>query len=441
MGGKKRKSADVDIYAGVCKVRRDNKKEDDGIQHMKNMGFELVEKCDFEFESPTDRVISSISIGRRPILFDLVRTIFNPVAVESVLAGTGKSYETFLDYIAYRMLHSVSEKIRDNHDPKRRAFTEVKNKYINLIPIEKLWGVGKYEEMSDLFLVRRDTMRGVFSYELGKLITHGEFVALDEKQYKFTGESPTIRKNRNKPDPIGHMMTMLTCKLSECGLPFCFGFYPYDKDIFIPDSSNTSDMVANWACDVVERGHFLQRMPLIVADSLYNAYESRTVYMGRGFQFIMALGTAKMGGLVPYFAHDVRTPGQTKYAWNEVDRQVLCCHYARDPKKNGKKYVVSNAFKLRRGHDFDARAPPVYSQYNVTFSLCDEFNHKMAGQWFPFRVHNYERHWNLMFYSMMFMNIHVLGRHIKLIDEEQSFEKSMLQISLALLNRGPIRDE
>jgi hypothetical protein len=60
----------------------------------------------------------------------------------------------------------------------------------------------------------------------------GSFVCMDEKQKRFSGQSPCIMKVPNKKnDVIGHWTTQLCVFLNESSEPFVIGVYPFDDKL------------------------------------------------------------------------------------------------------------------------------------------------------------------------------------------------------------------
>ena len=330
------------------------------------------------------------------------------------------------------MLLTIWQKNQGSTNVLKSTYTSMKKNLEESFGVQKMFGENKYELMSRIFLVKRPPMRGIFSQSLAKLLTLGEFVVLDEKQKSFTGNSPTLRMNKNKPEPIGHMMSQLTVILEEGKLPFCFGFFPYDQDKFIPDSSHSGEELAQWVVDMIRRSGNYGKLPGVVADSLYNTYKARDVYQREKVKLIMAVKPRGWGGVDAFFHGDLEAQGDTRYAWNEKQKVVLCRHWPRE-RSLGKKYVVPGAFIRDGKPQFNPAVPPVYTEYGLTFSACDNFNMAMSKNWYPYRVQGFEEHWSTMFYSMMFMNIVHLGKHLGVINMNVDFKAAIKTIGLSLL--------
>lgn len=428
----KRKSADG--MQMRRKAEREEKKRREDVEKIKAQGYEILPRgVNFSFVSPSDRRGTYISLGRRATLKDVVTALFPIDAFNTFDLPVDYEYKTFLTFLGFHMLISVENKKEGVNDVLKSTYADMVGRLRTELGNKDLWGVNKYEAARREFLVSREQMRGIFSNCLARLINFGEFVILDEKQRTFTGHSPTIRKNNSKPEPIGHMMTQLSVVLHEAAVPFVFGFFPYDKDKFLPDTSHSGKEVAEWVVDKVRRGKLFRDMPVVVADSLYNTYDARDVYLEKKFKFIMSVKPSWWGGIAGFFDGALKEQGDTRYAWNKSKKIVVCHHWDRKDAL-GKKYVVSNAFIRDDKTKFQPGVPAVYAEYGFTFSACDNFNMAMTGNWYPYRVAGFEQHWSSMFYSMMFMNAVHLGKHIGIIDEKETFKSALRMFGLELLN-------
>ena len=422
-----------DAYEKRRKKEREEKKKEEDVAKFRSQGFEIVPRgTNFSFISPTDRRNAYIRLGRRSTLKNVVEAIFPIDAFNSLALDDNFTYDTFLTYLGLRMFFTVQKKETETKDPFKSTYCKMRPDLLKSFDHKKVWNENTFAEAIRKFIIPREQMRTTFSYGLARLLVHGEFVVLDEKQHRFTGASPTIRKNPNKPHPIGHMMSQLTVLLDTNSLPFCFGFFPYDKDKFLDNTSHSGEEMAQWVVELIGRAALQGKPPVIVADSLYNTYAARDLYEAKRMKYIMAVKSRWWGGVCAFFEDSLEAQGDTAYAWSERDKRVVCHHWDRNASL-GKKYVVSNAFTLDRKTKFNPAVPPVYFEYGITFNACDNFNMVMNRAWFPYRVKGYREHWSMMFYSMMFMNVVHLGKHLELIEPDEKFETAILKFAAALL--------
>ena len=164
---------------------------------------------------------------------------------------------------------------------------------------------------------------------------------------------------------------------------------------------------------------------------LYTTVASRQVCVDADQRFITAQKPSWWTGMEALLAPHVKDPGDSAFAWNPVLKQVVCCHF--DPGRGGKrKFVVSNAFAYRQAPNWNPLNPPVYSEYAATFSVCDKFNHALSNNWYPYRAGHWEKHFELVFLSIAFMNFYAACLHLNVITSDVSFKRFLVDSGVSL---------
>lgn len=79
----------------------------------------------------------------------------------------------------------------------------------------------------------------------------------------------------------------------------------------------------------------------------------------------------------------VKKPGQWAGLWNEITGELLVHNWSTD-KDIGKKYVLSNAYQMRKKKP-SKYVVPAYDDYAVMFRVCDVYNTGLGAQAWPFR--------------------------------------------------------
>lgn len=212
------------------------------------------------------------------------------------------------------------------------------------------------------------------------LRTLGEVVSGDEKLFRHTGQSCFVRLCPNKPAKVGIWNYQLCCRLANGK-----SFLVWTKTHMTPPNSGlrvgTDHIVRHWAEHIKAKS---TSPCVLVFDSYYFSKASVDVLMKENVKFIAAVSPARAGCLVPLLSPQVEKKGDSAFAFNTETNESACLHWSTDPKV-GKKMVYSNAFFCK------ANAPqtpnvPLYHEYKFCFSLCDHFNHALAGKQFPYKM-------------------------------------------------------
>jgi hypothetical protein len=109
---------------------------------------------------------------------------------------------------------------------------------------------------------------------------------------------------------------------------------------------------------------------------------SRKVLIQKKVKYIGAVGTNRFGDVFDLVKSEVNRPGDIALAFSDSTQEVFTYHWDRDPKIK-KKMVMGNALIHHRGKKQPKRSKPLYDEYSVTFSGCDQFNKRLSGCMWP----------------------------------------------------------
>lgn len=371
---------------------------------------------------------------RNASIFLIFSRLFGFEVVKSIVGEDPVMQRDFFRYLSLRMIvHGLPVASSKDKNKERTAYFGAVDKLKDVVPAHEMWGCHKYFAMRDGFSISEKVISGPISESWASMIRVGESVAFDEKQRTWRGKSKFIHMNRAKPEPIGHMICMLTTQLEGSKIPFTLGLYEYLTNASL-GCHISAETLMEWATGLVDRMQFIGQKPVIVNDSLYTTNASKGVFFKNSQPFISAQKPSWWTAMESMLQPKVSQPGDTAYAWNSKTGTVVCCHF--DSSRGGKrKYVVSTAFTHHSSPDYAKINPPVYSEYAATFNACDTFNMHLSKNWYPYRSGHWEKHFESMFLSIAFMNFYSICLHLRAVDESVSFKEFLVQAGTLLGGR------
>lgn len=335
---------------------------------------------------------------------------------------TGASEITVLRYAAMLALLTVEGKRRQENG-KRLTFRQI-IQYIRH-NINRKRGIGVrvrgspamtaevFCTMHDHFTITPEIARGVLSRKFRALVHLGEFVALDEKLKKFTGISSCARSIPSKPDKRGHWITELATQLSGPPgppIPYMIGIYPVTTSR-IAGTSTPIKCIWEWCLDVIGT---VERKPIIVADSYYHDQPSLAFLRHASQPFVVACALNLPGYPDPLksaLPKDLKEPGDYRAAYHSRDGLAVVSFFSLDVAL-GKRSVVTNCAQPVGVTRAPSVTPPVAKEYALMFSVCDKFNRRLAGNWFPFARRLWTRSLSSTFWDIVFMNVYSLWQSL-----------------------------
>jgi hypothetical protein len=267
---------------------------------------------------------------------------------------------------------------------------------------EEIPGFRMFERLSAVFRLSPDFVKSTLSESwASRVASFGEYVVLDEKLDRYTGDDPYVKKITSKPAGVGHWASQVAVRLQGAsGRPFCFGVFPFLNSTLTEEHLDIGD-VARWAATLVSRKRAMSS-PVLVCDTYYACASSRAALHEIGLQYMMqfkASTFALLQGMIqPHLSH----AGQSA-VFTHRDTGEVACGYSDFKGGKVKKYYLTNAVVKARGRE-DAETFSIPTRYNSMFDVADNFNRCMYDLKDPVRPAGHERHFDSMAFRTMLVN-------------------------------------
>ena len=192
-----------------------------------------------------------------------------------------------------------------------------------------------------------------------------------------------------KPDRVGHWFYELCIKLSN-GLSFLLHFRAHLSDPHRHITIKTSEIVEKWTTIATTIGGENFNPDAITAfDSYYLDTSGRIFCNDKSKNFIAGIQKSRFSSICDHLSGLVHEKKEIAAAYNEKTNEVLVKYW--DPEHPQPKFVLSNAFKLKKVTPKGKRRVrevtiPVYSEYAQMFNLCDRFNRNLHERTWPHKT-------------------------------------------------------
>ena len=119
-------------------------------------------------------------------------------------------------------------------------------------------------------------------------------------------------------------------------------------------------------------------------DSYYLTKDAAKWLKNRNIMYVGAIQKQRFNTICSVMEPELEKSGTSciAYNWN-TNKSVAYCWSAN--KKLGKKYVHTNAYKLKKKAKKDTTCSP-YDDYKAVFGMCDKFNKGLANKTWPYVV-------------------------------------------------------
>jgi hypothetical protein len=150
----------------------------------------------------------------------------------------------------------------------------------------------------------------------------------------------------------------------------------------VDESDIMANIVERWSDCIKRVNKNSNKSTVLCFDSHYMDAVSRTVLIDKKQQFIGAVSTGRFGKVFDIVKHDVKKPGDFSLAYTPKTGELFNYHWDKN-KDIGKKMVLGNAML----HFSEIKQPkhsiPLYDEYSICFSACDNFNKSLCGKMWP----------------------------------------------------------
>jgi hypothetical protein len=304
------------------------------------------------------------------------------------------------------------------------VFNEVYKVAINHFDNTGCLGVRKMLSLRSKFKISPTVARDKLSKAFRKATYLGQFVCMDEKQKKWRGRSPCIKKVlAKKNDPIGHWTTQVCVNLSSTSVPFIIGLYPLAGKLKNGAPLETRSEIWTWLVQLLEHQEKPKAMPVICADSYYLDNSARNMLIDKNVLYHCSV---KKNWFLPVTKHleaQVKEMGKWSAMENKNTGELAVLTWSSE-KDIGKKFLLSNLLEKKTGKQ-QADNPPGWDAYKLMFNGCDKYNIQISKFMWPYRLSHWTAHFDDIFQVHIALNTVAIWRELH-PDEDCGTTKSLL---------------
>lgn len=284
-------SSDKNLTAlTLSELREDKKKNNEEVakneEEMKKEGWVRVKRREYEFFTPvTDSVDAFLTLDvprgvRKVDLFmklypkTLVETIVNRLNQDDEMVRSNGSrftvdvrtaYQFLAHYIWVCARQNKLKRVEKKKQPLRVELQEASKYFLQSTTPLPVLGMDLLQKLAAHFFITPEEEKLLNQAFQSQIINLGEWLAGDEKLFKFTGASGWVRKCLKKPDKLGLWNYELTGRLSN-GKPFLIYTRIHNAVKLAGQRIPCSEIMKDW-------GNIIASSPspdtMLVADSYY----------------------------------------------------------------------------------------------------------------------------------------------------------------------------
>lgn len=324
------------------RIRKEKKKRKraDILEHA---GWKVVPKGKYHFYTPlvdSPNAFLSLNLPRHVRKVDIFTRIYTPSLVQAIIQrlqvtpsalvrqdnssfelNTSIAYRYLAHYIRICALQNKPKRIQRKPKPMRAALKEAQEFFINTATASQLLGIDMLERFVGQFWIRTTEEVGILNQNIQRLVESlGEWLAGDEKLFKFTGNSGFIRKCPNKPDKIGLWVYELTGRLAN-GKPFLIYLRVHDAVKAMDEHIPCKEIMEEWATIIATSSTPLST--ILVADSYYLDNGGRDILQRLKVPYICGVQASRFQNPAHFLRSRVRKPGHWEAVWNKEKEEIF----------------------------------------------------------------------------------------------------------------------
>ena len=236
----------------------------------------------------------------------------------------------------------------------------------------------------------------------------GQWLAGDEKLFKYLGRRANTRLVPHKPGKIGLWIYELCAQLAS-GLPFLLYFKAHIQETWRGEGYPVSQIMAEWGEIVKKKSN--EGKTVLVADSYYLDEAGRAALKELEVPYICAVQAKRFHILTNQAKKHVSKAGESIFLWNKKEHELLAHYYSPEP-KIGRKFVLSNAYKKEEGTT-RANYLPGCDDFAIMFSTCDHFNCSLVDRTWPHRCSSGTRRLHDFYMTSILLNVMNVWRTVQ----------------------------
>ena len=297
-------------------------------------------------------------------------------------------YKCIAIYIRIQGLQNKSSESHPIRNPLKTAISEARHHFDTTFNNQrtecKTPGNDVIEKVFANFLITKNYFKDLSANFQSIIVELGQYVAGDEKLFRFTGNSNLVRMVPHKPDKVGLWYYELVCRL-RTGQPYLLYFRLHDA---FEQTISPTEIVKDW-CRVIRRkdvpGAVYKRETMLAFDGYYETKDSRAFLNDpvEGVLFVGSVIKERVKWLFDRVCDKIEKPGDWHLIHNQTTGETFS--YVWDTNKDvGKKLTLSNAFTRTNGK-WEGPYSVLYRTYKQMFADCDNFNRSLKDRTWPHR--------------------------------------------------------
>jgi hypothetical protein len=236
--------------------------------------------------------------------------------------------------------------------------------------------------LAELFLSRlvmnEDDEHYLWTRFLSIVDSLGQWVAGDEKLFKFAGRSTILRLVPKKPDKLGIWNYELCGRLRD-GSSYLLYVRSHIRNSKLGEGIPVSEVVSAWGNIV--KDHSTEGKTILVADCYYLDERGRKNLQDNNIKYLCGVQSKRFQGLTTLAEETVKKAGDLVMLYND-DSNELFVHYWFPDINLGKKYSLTNAFTPVQGKTAKGYIPAI-DDFAGMFATCDHYNRSMNDRIWP----------------------------------------------------------
>lgn len=340
----------------------------------------------------------------------------------------GLIYKALASFIRIQGLQHKPKESEKKRDKLRGEYKLVGEYFKEVFPEEAVLGVHTLELLYKRLALSKEDEKYLSKQYLLIVSKLGQWVAGDEKLFRWSGESGYVRFCPNKPDALG-IWNYELCGMLDNGEPFLLYTRSHTCDTQLGESIPCAEVMQQWGEIVKTKGHMeLEGRTILVADAYYLDNVGREILLGQGVSFLCGVQACRFDAFVEQSKKEVRHTGDIALLYKSETKEMFVHRWYAD-KRIGQKFVFTNAYTKQRGNTVRSYVPGC-DDFSLMFNVCDHFNRDLHDKTWPFRCPSDLIQLHNFLFSCLLLNVLNVYTSCEEIDPSTvSYQDQMLELA------------